>query len=142
MLARAISVLFALALLSGCGQQSPQDTIKAELPSIQSNAATAHLVAESWASGKVPDAYANNALQSAQSEVKTSVQKLSSLPAGSDAEVHRSLIQHLQRVQAAIEQISTSVQKGERTVVPAQVKQLGDEQDALDKIAGQLGVGQ
>ena len=128
------------SLLVGCGPQSPMEKLQAELQSVKSNAATAHMVADAWAHGDVPAAYANNSLQSARGELKSAVEALVDMPeAQKPAEDGTTLQDHLQRIEKSVDEMSAAAEKEDRAAVPAEVEQLSAEEEALDKIARRLG---
>jgi hypothetical protein len=123
-----------LLLLAGCGQQSPRETLRTELQTIKSNAATAELVARDLARGAVPQPYAKNAIQSAKDGLEGSAQSVSEIPEASN------LMPHIQALQKAIDGMSDSVEKNDRAALPSLADQLAQEQQAIDDIAKQLGI--
>jgi hypothetical protein len=131
------------ALLAGCGAQSPTEKLRTELQNVKSNAATAHMVADAWAHGNVPAVYAKTSLQAARGEMKSAVEALVELPEVKEpAEDGTTLQEHLQRIEKSVNEMSAAAEKGDRAAVHGQVEQLAAEEEALDKIARRLGVGE
>jgi inorganic triphosphatase YgiF len=116
------------------------EKLRAELQSVKSNAATAHMVADAWAHGNVPAAYAKNSLQSAEGELKSAVEALVELPEAQKPEDDGTTLQdHLQRIEKSVEDIAAAAEKEDRAAVAGQVEKLSAEEEALDRIARRLG---
>ncbi len=145
MLVRILGIM-TLALtpvLVGCGPESPAEKLRTELQNVKSNAATAHMVADAWAHGNVPAAYAKNSLQSAREELKSAVEALLEMPEAKEPAGDGTTLQdHLQRIKKRVDELSAAVGKGDKAAVLAQVEQLSAEEEVLDKIAKRLGVDQ
>ncbi len=140
---RVISLTIGLVLLVGCGTQSSSETIKTELQSVKSSAATAHMVADALVGGRVPEAYAKDTLQSAQDDLKGSIAKLAPLPEVKAASPSGGTgLEQLQRLQATVTQIYDAAQKGGAVALPPLIQQLATEEDDLSQFAKQMGIEQ
>jgi predicted outer membrane protein len=137
----AASLALLLVLLAGCGQQSPQETLRSELQAVKSNAAIAEMVARNLARGAVPQAYAGNALESAKGNLDGSIQTLSQLPQvkGNGAQSD-SLLPHLQAVQRDTESLLIAVKKGDLSNLTSLAEQLAKEEQAIDEIVKGMGL--
>ncbi len=137
----AASLALLLVLMTGCGQQSPQETLRTELQAVKSNAAIAEMVARNLARGAVPQPYASNAIEAAEGNLESSIQTLSELPQlkGNGAQSD-SLLPHLQSVQRDTESLLDVVKKGELSSLTALADQLAKEEQAIDEIAKGLGI--
>ncbi|MDQ3927985.1 MAG: hypothetical protein M3328_02430 [Chloroflexota bacterium] len=139
----AIILTLVLVLLVGCGQQSPQETLTSELEAVKSNAAIAEMVARNLARGAVPQAYARNAIESAKTNLESSIQALSDLPqVKQSANKQDSLLPHLQAIQRDTNDLLHVVESGDLTNLTKLADQLADEQQAIEEIAKGMGVEQ
>ena len=137
----ALAAALVLVLLAGCGQQSPQETLRTELQAVKSNAAIAEMVARNLARGAVPRAYARNALESARTNLESSVQALSELhQVTSPGNRDDSLLPHLQAVQRDTEGLLDVVESGDLSSLTTLADQLAEEEQAIDEIAKGLGI--
>jgi hypothetical protein len=137
----AVSLALALVLLAGCGEQSPQETLRTELQAVKSNAANAEMVARNLARGAVPQPYAKNAIESSEGNLEGSIQTLSELPeVKSPAKQDDSLLPHLEAVQRDTKSLLDVVKSGDLSSLTSLADQLANEQQAIDDIAKRMGI--
>ena len=137
----AASLALLLLLLAGCGQQSPQETLRSELQAVKSNAAIVEMVARNLARGAVPQAYAGNAIEASKDSLDDSIQALSELPQvkGNGGE-SGGLLPHLQAVQRDTESLLDVVKKGDLSSLTSLAEQLAKEEQAIDEIVKGMGI--
>ena len=75
---RKVLLIGLLFVLSAC-TSSHAKQIKA-LRTIQSWAATAHMVGETWQQGTVPDVYTQQTLSKSQQEIRKEAEQLTAVP--------------------------------------------------------------
>ncbi|HEX8218855.1 MAG TPA: hypothetical protein VF914_06540 [Chloroflexia bacterium] len=137
----AASLALVLVLLAGCGQQSPQETLRSELQAVKSNTAIVEMVARNLARGAVPQAYAGNAIEAAKGNLDGSIQALSELPEvkGNGAQPG-GLLPRLQAVQRDTEGLLDVVKKGDLSNLTPLAEQLAKEEQAIDEIVKGMGI--
>ncbi|MEA2573684.1 MAG: hypothetical protein QOH93_982 [Chloroflexia bacterium] len=139
----AISLALVLLLLVGCGQQSPQETLTAELQAVKSNAAIVEMVVRNLARGAVPQEYAKGAIESSKTSLESSIEALSQLPQVSNpANQDDSLLPHLEAIKRDTDSLLDVVKSGDRAKLTGLADQLAGEQEAVDKIAKDMGIEQ
>ena len=141
MLRYAIGLALLLVLLVGCGQQSPQETLRSELQAVKSNAAIAEMVARNLARGAVPQAYAANAIEAAEGNLEGSIRALSELPqVKGSSDQPDSLLPHLRAVQRDTVSLLDVVKKGDLSSLTLLAEQLAKEEQAIDKLVNGMGI--
>jgi hypothetical protein len=128
--------LALLALLTGCSYHSPSAQFSADLTTITSWAATAHMVSEEWARQAVPNAYAKQTLQVAREELQTAVATLKQLQlSGASAQQRATLLRHVQRINQLLGQMSKVVEQEKRDAMAPLRRQLATEEKAINTLA-------
>ncbi len=136
-----LSVALALVLLAGCGQQSPQETLRTELQAVKSNAAIAEMVARNLARGAVPQPYARDALESAGTNLESSIQALSELPqVANPANPDGSLLPHLEAIRRDTEGLLHVVESGDLSNLANLADQLAKEAQTVEEVARGMGI--
>lgn len=92
-------------------------------------AATAHMVGEAWLGGAVPTRYARRTLQTAQ-QTLSEKRTLEQSPFLTGDRLSKAL-EHLQNLEATVEEMQKAVQTGDRASLGQQIKQLATEEQTL-----------
>jgi hypothetical protein len=126
-----------LPLLVACSTfESPQDTLSKGVESIESWAATAHTVSDAWVRGDVPAPYIKLTLETAQEEIGKEATDLQQLPIqGRDK-----LLGGVGRVKEALKLMYEAAEHSDRVAMSQHLGKLASEEDALSKLADELGV--
>jgi hypothetical protein len=93
-------------------------------------AATAHMVGEAWLGGAVPTRYARRTLQTAQQTLSEKRDTLQQSPSITGDRLSKAL-EHLQNLEATVEEMQKAVQMGDRASLGQQIKQLATEEQTL-----------
>lgn len=129
----AITAILALSLVAGCGAQSPDEELLTALQPVASWAATAHMAADAWTRSDVPTTYAREALQEAQGELKSSTDMLQDVqPAKTAGKDGKSALEHARRASDLVDQMATSVDKGDKAAMKPKVDELAKEEEAIN----------
>jgi TolA-binding protein len=128
-----------LGLLTSCSNHSSAQLSK-ELQTVTSWAATANMVDHTWIQGAVPTVYAKQTLQTAQQELQKEISTLREPQSFTATKQNRvALLEHLHRLQQILEQMSTTVDQGNSTAMPQQLRQLSMEAQKIDMLAKAIG---
>ena len=122
-------MLLLLTLLTACSNKSSDDVTK-ELEAVTSWAATAQMTGDAWIRGAVPTAYAKQTLSTAQKELHKETDTLTSI----NSTQRRTLLEHLQRLEMIVNQMSTAVAQGNHTALAQQLKQLSAEKQTISTL--------
>lgn len=127
----SVSLLLLLTILGGCSSKSSSDELNKELQTVQSWAATAHLVGDTWLRGDVPTAYAKRTLSTTQKELQN---ELNNLSQKAPPQSRSTLIAQLQRLQGTVQEMSKAVELKNSTAMKQQIQELSTEEQALGKL--------
>ena len=101
-------------------------------------AATAHMVGEAWLGGAVPTRYARRTLQTAQQTLSEKRNTLEQSPPIT-GDRRSQVLEHLQHLEATVEEMQEAVQTGDRASLGQQIKQLATEEQTLKTITQEAG---
>lgn len=124
--------LLLLTLLTACSSKSSVDELTKELQTVNSWAATAQMVGDSWIRGVVPTAYAKQTLSTAQKELQKETGTL--FKASIAPSQYRTILEHLQRLQSTVGDMSKAVEQGDKTALAQQLKQLSTQKRTISQL--------
>lgn len=125
------SLLLSLTLLTACSNQSSTESTK-DLQTVRSWAATAQMTGDAWTRGVVPTAYAKQTLSTAQKKLHEETDNLAQLSI--DTTQRRTILEHLQRLEMTVNQMSTAVAQEDHTAIAQQLKQLSTQEQKLSTL--------
>jgi hypothetical protein len=125
-----------LTLLTACSSQSSAGELKKDLTTVKSWTATAHMVGDSWIKGAVPEAYAKQTLQAAQSELHKQGNTLAKV---APAQIQTQLSDQLQQLEQTIGQMTLAVEHKDRPAMIQQIRQLSTQEHAIKVLAATVG---
>ena len=125
-----VKMLLLLTLLTACSNK-PSDDVTKKLETVTSWAATAQMTGDAWIHGSVPTAYAKQTLSIAQKELH---KETNTLFTSTNSTQRRTLVEHLQRLETTVNQMSTAVAQGNHTALAQQLKQLSAEKQTISTL--------
>ncbi|AFY91301.1 hypothetical protein [Chroococcidiopsis thermalis] len=123
-----------VAILTACNSQSSSSAAKKELQTIGSWTATAHLLADEWLQGAVPNVYARQTLQKVEKNLQQEVDTLTK----ADLRKYSHLPTKLQQLQQSVHLLSAAIAQGNRATVTQQIQQLATREQELHRLANSL----
>lgn len=136
-LKRLCNFLLLLPLFTACSSQSSASELTKELKTVTSWAATAQMVGDAWTRGVVPTAYAKQTLSTAQKKLHKETDTL--FKSSTDPTQRRTIIQHLQRLESTVSQMSMAVEQGDYIAMAQQLKQLSTQEQTISTLAKTVG---
>lgn len=123
-------ILLLLIPISACRARSPAGEFNTELETVQSWAATAHMVGEAWTKDTVPIAYTEQTLQTAQQTLQeelNTIREMSAVPIDQRTRALESA-RHLQQI---IRQMQAAIERKDYAAMAEQVKELTTAEQTL-----------
>lgn len=128
------SLLLLLTLLAGCSNKSSKDELTKELQTVTSWAATAQMTGDAWSRGSVPTAYAKQTLSTAQEKLH---EETDTLLTSTDSTQRRTILEHLQRLETTVKQMSRAVEQGDHAALAQELKQLSTQEQIISTLGRQ-----
>lgn len=113
-----------LLILTACSRSSAHEKTVKSMKTIESWAATAQMVGETWQQGSLPDAYAQQTLQKSQEEITQEVKGLTDSPS----------LSLLQPLQQTLQQMITTVQQHQKAAIVSCLQQFSHQRQQLDAL--------
>ena len=133
-----VSYLLLITLLtSSCSKKTSAESLKKELETVTSWAATAHMVGEAWTRGAVPTVYAQQTLKTTQEKLQEQTDTLSKSSIA--IKKRQTVLKPLQQLRQTIDQMSIALEKKDRTAIATQLKQLATEEQTIRRLAKPVG---
>ncbi|MEH2184188.1 hypothetical protein [Nostoc sp.] len=128
-----ISYLLGLTLLTACSEAAT-DRLTQELQTVKSWTATSKMVADAWVRGAVPKVYAKQTLKKAQQELQTETDNIAQIESSTaiPQSYKLALLGHIKQLAKITEQISTSIEQENYSVVAQRIGDLSLEGRTLD----------
>lgn len=129
--------LLLLTLLTACSSKFSADDLSKELETVTSWAATAQMVGEAWIHRSVPTVYAKQTLSKAQEKLHKETDTLAH--SSTNPRQRDSILQHLQRLESTVSQMSMAIEQKDHTAMTQQLKQLATQEQTLKALAKTAG---
>jgi len=124
-----------VAILTACNSQSSSINAKKELQTIDSWTATAHLLADEWLRGAVPNIYAQQTLQKVEKNLQ---QEADTLTKGNLVRKYPNLPTQLQQLQQSVHFLSAAIAQANRATVTQKVQQLSTQEQEFHRLRNSL----
>ena len=124
-----------VAILTACNSQFSSINAKKELQTIDSWTATAHLLADKWLQGAVPNVYTRQTLQKVEQNLQ---QEANTLTKADLVRQYPDLPTQLQQLQQSVHLLSAAIAQGNRATVTQKVQQLIAQEQELYRLTNSL----
>jgi FlaA1/EpsC-like NDP-sugar epimerase len=125
--------LLLLTLLSACSSKSSTSKLTKELQTVTSWAATAEMTGDAWIRGNVPTVYAKQTLSTTLEKLHKETEKIAQ--SSSDPTQRRTILDHLQRLESTVGQMSRAVEQKDRTATTQKLRQLSTQKQTISTFA-------
>lgn len=129
-------LLLIFSTATACSTQPSPQSLGKELRTINSWAATAHMVSDSWLKGTVPNAYAKRTLQTTQDNLKKETDALEKIVPNENRDSALSQVENLQQI---VSQVMTGIEQRDRDEVTRNLQDLSNQEQSIHTMLTQLG---